>query len=527
MTAELHCPEEGRVLLFPATRRDGEAICAFLARESIDCLVCTSAAQVVAGIEAGAATLVLTDTALADAGGGHILEALLRQPQWSDLPVLLLGKADTSPEVQNMINRMTNVTVLERPCSGRTLLSSIRTSLRARERQYQMRDQVAALHEAENALRQTDRRKDEFLAMLAHELRNPLAPIRTASELLPRIIPPGNERVDSTLNVVRRQVGQLTRLVDDLLDVSRITQGRIELQPEVLDLASVVAQALESVEPLMAAKRHEVMRQAHLPALHVRGDRTRLVQCISNILGNAAKYTDAGGKIQIALQQRGDLAVLSVQDNGIGISAEMLPKVFDLFVQSERALDRSEGGLGIGLSVVKQLVDMHQGSVVARSLGPAQGSTFEIRLPMVAAPVSEVSCVAASPTACKRVLIVDDNRDAADSISLLLQIHGHEVRTAYAGEAALQLAATYPADLVLLDIGLPGMNGYEVARRLRATGASTHLVALTGYGQPEDLMRAKEAGFDDHMVKPVDFDRLLETLAAQGARAQDYSYRHG
>jgi two-component system, sensor histidine kinase len=519
MTAELHHPEEGRVLLLPATRRDGEVICAILARESIDCVVCVSAAQVVTGIEAGAATLVLTDIALADAGGGHILEALLRQPTWSDLPVLLLGKADTSPEVQGMINRMTNVTVLERPCSSRTLLSSIRTSLRARERQYQLRDQVAALHAAENALRQTDRRKDEFLAMLAHELRNPLAPIRTASELLPRIIPPGDKRIDSTLTVVKRQVGQLTRLVDDLLDVSRITQGRIELQPEVVDLASIVAQALESVEPLMTAKAHVVLRQAHLPALHVRGDRTRLVQCISNILGNAAKYTDAGGKIQIDLRQHGEFALLSVQDNGIGISAEMLPKVFDLFVQSERALDRSEGGLGIGLSVVKQLVDMHHGSVTARSAGPGQGSIFEIRLPLVTAPVAEVSSAAAGPTASKRVLIVDDNRDAADSISLLLKIHGHDVRTAYGGEDALTLAATYPADVVLLDIGLPGMNGYEVARRLRAAGTSAHLVALTGYGQPEDVKRAREAGFDEHMVKPIDFDRLLETLAADDAPA--------
>jgi two-component system, sensor histidine kinase len=513
MTAQLDRHEEGRVLLFPATRRDADAICAFLARESIDCLVCTSVAQVVAAMEVGAATLVLTDTALADAGGRHIVEALSRQPAWSDLPVVLLGKVDTSPEVESMISRMTNVTVLERPSSARTLLSSIRTALRARERQYQMRDQVAALHEAENALRQTDRRKDEFLAMLAHELRNPLAPIRTASELLPRIIPPGDERIDSTLGAVKRQVGQLTRLVDDLLDVSRITQGRIELQPEVLDLASIIAQALESVEPLMTAKGHVLLRQAHLPALHVRGDRTRLVQCISNILGNAAKYTDADGKIQIDLRQRGDFALLSVQDNGIGISGEMLPKVFDLFVQSERALDRSEGGLGIGLSVVKQLVNMHQGSVTARSPGPGQGSTFEILLPLVAAPVSEVSSASPGPAVCKRVLIVDDNRDAADSISLLLRIHGHEVRTAYGGEDALQLAAAYPADLVLLDIGLPGMNGYEVAKRLRASGTSTHLVALTGYGQPEDVRRAKEAGFDAHMVKPVDFDRLLETLA--------------
>jgi CheY-like chemotaxis protein len=264
----------------------------------------------------------------------------------------------------------------------------------------------------------------------------------------------------------------------------------------------------------MAAKEHVVLRPAHLPALHVSGDRARLVQCVSNILTNSAKYTDARGKIEIGLRQQGDLAVLSVQDNGIGIPAELLPKVFQLFVQSERSLDRAQGGLGIGLSVVKRLVEMHQGQVSARSAGTGQGSTFEIRLPLVAAPADQI--LPASPNAGrgKRILIVDDNRDAADSLSLLLQIHGHEVQTAYGGEEALRVAADYAADLVLLDIGLPTMNGYEVARRLRLEGIPGHLVALTGYGQPEDVQRAKEAGFDAHMVKPVDVERVLEALGA-------------
>jgi len=513
MTDALDRPEEGRVLLFPATRRDGEAIGMFLGRESIDHMICASAAQVVTEMERGAAALVLTDSALADAGGRYIVDALLRQPQWSDLPVVLLGRADTSPEAQNLITRMTNVTVLERPSSSRTLLSAIRTSLRSRLRQYQMRDQVIALREAESALRQADRRKDEFLAMLAHELRNPLAPIRTASDLLPRIVPPGDERVDSTLRVVKRQVGQLARIVDDLLDVSRITQGRIELQLDVVDLPSIVAEALESIEPMMKEKEHVVLRQAHLPLLYVRGDRARLVQCVSNLLGNAAKYTDARGRIQIDLQKRGDSAVLSVQDNGIGMSAELLPTVFNLFVQSERSLDRAEGGLGIGLSVVKQLIGMHQGTVTAESAGVGKGSRFTIRLPLVAAPALVAPAPRPAATKGKRVLIVDDNRDAADSISMLLQLEGHEVRTAYRGEEALEVAATFVADLVLLDIGLPGMNGYEVARRLRENGYSARLVALTGYGQPEDIQRAREAGFNAHLVKPVDFEHVLKTLA--------------
>ena len=513
MIAARDLPTEGRVLLFPATRRDGEAIAAVLGRESIDCVVCLNAAQVVAGIEVGAAALVLTDSALANAGGAGIVEALKRQPQWSDLPVVLLGRADASPDAENLIGRMTNVTLLERPSSTRTLLSAIRTALRSRVRQYQMRDQVAALHEAESALRETDRRKDEFLAMLAHELRNPLAPIRTASDLLPRIVPPGDERVDSTLRVVKRQVGQLARIMDDLLDVSRITQGRIELQLEVVELGSIVAEALESVEPMMTEKGHAVLRQARFPELYVRGDRARLVQCVSNLLANSAKYTDARGRIQIDLQRRGDAALLSVQDNGIGMSAELLPTVFNLFVQSERSLDRAQGGLGIGLSVVRRLIDMHDGAVTAHSAGLGLGSSFEIRLPLVAAPARATPPPAPAPTRGKRVLVVDDNRDAADSISMLLQIEGHDVRTAYRGEDALALASTFAADLVLLDIGLPGMNGYEVARRMRQQGTAGRLVALTGYGQPEDIQRAREAGFDAHLVKPVDFEQVLESLA--------------
>ncbi|MEO6367533.1 MAG: ATP-binding protein [Steroidobacteraceae bacterium] len=514
MTPAGDLSDQGRVLLLPATRRDGEAIRAILDREAVPCQVCTSALHVVAELERGAATLVLTDSALADAGGVRICTALLQQPQWSDLPVILLGKLIASPEAETLTAHMTNVTVLERPTSIRTLVSAVRTSLRARARQYQLRDHVAALNEAQSALRHADRRKDEFLAMLAHELRNPLAPIRTATELLLRITPPGNETLDSTLGIVKRQVGQLSRLVDDLLDVSRITQGRIELQREVLELGSIVAQALESVEPLIVQKQHLVLQPARIPVLHVMGDRARLVQCVSNVLTNAAKYTDPRGRIEIELRQHADTAIVSIHDNGIGMPADLLPKIFDLFVQSERSLDRAQGGLGIGLSVVRQLMDMHGGEVTARSAGSGQGSTFEMRFPLVTAPVEAVPAAAPNPVARRRVLIVDDNRDAADSLSMLLELHGHEVVTAYGAEQALEVAAGYGPDFVLLDIGLPTMSGYEVARRLRLQGMTGHLVALTGYGQPEDVRLAHAAGFDAHMVKPADVDQVLEALGA-------------
>lgn len=512
MSASSGRPAESRVLLLPATHRDAQVVGALLERTGLQCLVCGNASQLVAAIKEGAGLMLLTDSGLAGPEGALILDALQRQPPWSDLPVVILGSPDASDETRNLADRMTNVTLLDRPTSSRVLLSAIRTSLRARLRQYQMRDQVAALHAAEVALRNGDRRKDEFLAMLAHELRNPLAPIRTAADLLPLIVPAGNERVDVTLRVVKRQVAQLARLVDDLLDVSRITQGRIQLRHETIDLTAVVAQALESVEPLMADKRHQLLRPQNPPVLHVRGDRARLVQCVSNVLANAAKYTDAGGTIQVELQQQGPRAVIAVQDNGIGLSADLLLKIFDLFVQSERSLERAQGGLGIGLSIVRRLVEMHGGEVQAFSQGTGRGSRFEIRLPLVPAPESQALPPPGVARRTQRVLIVDDNRDAAESLSLLLQFHGHEVQVAYEGEAALQLADRFRVELVLLDIGLPGMNGYEVARRLRSTGCSARLVAVTGYGQPEDLKLAREAGFDAHLIKPVELEQVLAVL---------------
>jgi signal transduction histidine kinase len=505
-------PIEQRVLVLPATRRDGEAISGLMAKAGMACQVCVSPGNVIAELRNGAATLVLTDLALSELGGQQMLRALENQPPWSDLPVLLLGKPGGSFDLRELA-AITNFTLLERPTSSLMLLSAVGAALRARTRQYQIRDQLEALHQAHAELREADRRKDEFLAMLAHELRNPLAPIRTASELLPRIVPKGDARVDATISAVRRQVVQLSRLVDDLLDVSRITRGRIELQRATHDLASIIGQAIESTAPLFEGKGHAVVQPVDPPALHVEGDSARLVQCVSNILANAAKYTDRGGRIRIDLREEDGMGVVSVQDNGIGMPAEMLPRVFDLFVQSERSLDRADGGLGIGLSVVRRLIDMHGGQVTAHSAGLGRGSLFEVRLPLVEAPRQAAAQIAHDRSGHHRVLVVDDNRDAADSLALLLRSLGHEVRTAYDGEQALLLAPSFAADMVLLDIGLPQMNGFEVARRLRSDGSAARLVALTGYGQPEDLRLSREAGFDAHLVKPVDFDRVAEVLA--------------
>ena len=371
---------------------------------------------------------------------------------------------------------------------------------------------------ARNALQDADRQKDEFLAMLAHELRNPLAPIQNASALLAAIAL-AEPRAQFSVAVIKRQVTQLTRLVDDLLDVSRITQGRIELKREPLELGSIIAQAIEVVDSLIREQRHKVSIAAGYQPLYVLGDNARLVQCVGNVLTNAAKYTDPDGEIKIRSYSSGNTAVLQIADNGVGISPDLLPRIFDLFVQSERTLDRSQGGLGIGLSVVKRLIEMHGGQVQASSEGLGRGANFEIRLPLIERPRAPVDPRPESRLPRQKILIVDDNVDAADTLALLLELDGHETQAVYLSTEAIERATWFKPDVVLLDIGLPVMNGYELARKFRSTPelAGVRLVALTGYGKSEDQQRTKAAGFDDHLVKPVDAATLNAALA-QAAR---------
>ena len=372
---------------------------------------------------------------------------------------------------------------------------------------------ISAHVEARRALEVADRQKDEFLAMLAHELRNPLAPLRNASELL-SVIAQQEPRAQFSAGVIRRQVSQLSRLVDDLLDVSRITQGRIDLQRKPLELESIIAQALETVEPLLREKRHEVSIISGFDHIRVNGDNTRLVQSVGNVLTNAAKYTNDGGEIRVRSAIDGTDALLEITDNGVGIPPDLLPRIFDLFVQSDRTLDRAQGGLGIGLAVVKRLIEMHGGRVAAHSNGIGKGTRFEIRLPLVEQleiGVTEPEVIETTP---RRVLIVDDNSDAADMLALLLQLDGHQVQAVYSSRDALERAQSFHPDIMLLDIGLPEINGYEVAERLRAMPQlkDIRLVAVTGYGRSEDRARTRAAGFDDHLVKPVEAIELKRVL---------------
>ncbi len=379
---------------------------------------------------------------------------------------------------------------------------------------------------AEESLREANRRKDEFLAMLAHELRNPLAPIRNAVEVM-RLKGTDDPEVQWARDVVERQVKQLARLVDDLLDVSRISRGKIHLQMGPVDLAAVVARALEISRSLIDAHKHSLQVSLPEQTLQVAGDPTRLAQVLSNLLNNAAKYTDEGGSIELTVEASASEAILRVRDTGLGIAADMLPQIFEMFTQVQGSVSRSDGGLGIGLTLVRSLVEMHGGSVAAHSEGHGHGSEFVVRLPLLQEAAPPAAAKAEQPklrkVPARSVLIVDNNQDAADSLALLLHAAGQEVRTAYDGPTALDLARARPPDVVLLDIGMPGMNGLEVARRLRQDLGLKQaiLVALTGYGREEDRRRSQEAGFNAHLVKPADMHALECLLACPAFTGQE------
>ena len=368
-------------------------------------------------------------------------------------------------------------------------------------------------------VKEADRRKDEFLAMLAHELRNPLAPIRNALNVL-RLKGGSEGAVQSASEMVERQVELMVRLVDDLLDASRISRGKIELRRERTELAQVVNHAVEATRLLAQEMEHDLTITLPSRPLYLNADPDRMMQVVANLLSNACKYTARGGRIRLTVEQEGKHAVLRVQDNGVGIAPDQLGRIFDMFMQVDTSLERSVSGLGIGLTLVKNLVELHGGSVEARSDGPGQGSEFILRLPLMLEPPKALPlgrpAAEAAPVSPRRILIVDDNRDAAESLATLLSLTGNQTRTAFDGLEAVEAANAFQPDLVLLDIGLPKLNGYEACRRIREQAWSNGimLVALTGWGQEEDRSRASDAGFDGYMVKPVAYAALKKLLAS-------------
>jgi len=636
---------ERRVLILAPTLRDAELAETILGRVQIEVKCCRNLDQVVSEVARGAGAILLPEEAVVQDERERLTRWLVRQPPWSDLPILIMARpgADSSTVGQAM-DLLGNITVLERPLRVSSMVSAIRTALRSRQRQYQTREHLQRiqtserelrdffenaavglyfmdpegivvranrtalamlgctreefvghsitefhadpevivdalkrlgtgerLHDfetrmrcrggankdvlldstgvwegghldhvrcftrdvtdrkrAENALREADRRKDEFLAILAHELRNPLAPIRNSLHVL-RLTTHKDPTAERVSELMERQVNHMVRLVDDLLEVSRITRGKIELRTERVELAAVIRSAVDTSRSLVETAGHQLQIDVPAAPLTVDGDPVRLTQIFSNLLNNAAKYTDEGGRIRLSVRRAGRRAIISVRDNGTGIPADMLPRVFDLFTQGDRANGRTQGGLGIGLTLVKMLVEMHGGTVHAFSAGRGEGSEFVVALPLVEREVEILGVnepVASTPMLPpRRILVVDDNQDAASSFGMLLKRLGADVCVVFSGVAALEAVKEYKPDVVFLDIGMPGMDGHAVARELRKRpeGRDLTLIALTGWGQEKDRLSSEQAGFDYHLVKPADvgaLEKLLGTLHAGPAADQ-------
>ena len=503
---------ELRVLLRMVTARDGTMVVDVLGRAGIRADICKDTADIANCLEEGVGALLIAEEVLGSPGFERVAEMLRSQPSWSDVPMIVLAKGGAdSAAIGGLMHQVTSVSILERPLRVPSLVSSVRSALTARRKQYQLRATLIGLHEA-------DRRKTEFLATLAHELRNPLAPLRTSLALLSRSHPPP-EKAAAIYEIMDRQVIHMVRLIDDLMEVSRITRGKIALQLETVDLDKIVRDAIELSRPLLDASRHRLVTTIGPGPWAIRGDFVRLNQVFANLLNNAAKYTPEGGRVAIDMRREAGMARVTISDNGTGIAAPMLSAIFDMFVQVSDTARTAQGGLGIGLTLVKSLVELHGGSVTASSGGLGRGSSFVVQLPLVMgirADAPRSRSAAATQRLAHRVLVVDDNQEAADTLVELIDCLGAEARAAYDGEQALRVAIEYLPTVAFLDIGMPGMDGYELAARLRAMPALSDmkLVALTGWGQSGDRQKIAKAGFDEHLVKPAHIDQIEELLAS-------------
>jgi signal transduction histidine kinase/ActR/RegA family two-component response regulator len=496
---------ERRIVICTPTGQDAALTSRVFRSVNIGSMVCRDTGELLEQLPRGAGALLLAEEVISGAAMRPLAQYVASQPTWSDIPILLLTRSGAdSLDVRRAVDRLGNVTLMERPVRTIALISAARSAIRARERQYQVRD--------------ADQRKDEFLATLAHELRNPLAPIRTSMGIL-KHLHPDSEPVTRLRNVVDRQVTHLTRLVDDLLDVARITSGKVVLKKDRITLRSVVNHAVEISSSSMEAKKHRLDVNEPDSDFLLNADHARLVQSVANLLVNAAKFTPSGGHIVLGTQVDGDTVTFSVRDNGIGLEPASLTRIFDLFAQTP-VPGEAPTGLGIGLSLARQFAEMHGGTLHAVSDGLGRGSEFVLTLPVVveqqhSPPGLEVAVVAPAVSGrLRKVLVVDDNADAADTLNVLLGMDGFAVSTAYDGVAAVAQAGAAAPDVVIMDIGMPGMDGYDAARLIRQQpgGDNILLIALTGWGQSTDRKRASEAGFDHHLVKPVDYELLMQCL---------------
>jgi len=508
-----------RVVICVESAQDADRIISLLDSLNIEAVTCANYSALCSQVTQGAGAIIIS--------GSHILQrasdlfsALHNQPAWSSIPTIVI--TDESAYAALPEDLPAGVTFLEQPVRIKTLASIIRIALNARHNQYLVRNLLNERESLVELLRNEAKMKNEFLATLAHELRNPLAPIRTGLQII-RMSSPNNTTV-KTLEMMDRQVRHLVRLIDDLLDISRITRGKLEIRKQKVSLHSLLSDAVEASKPLIDAGHHTLTIAEPQELITLDVDPTRIAQVISNLINNAAKYTPPGGIITLTARHTDDTIQIEVKDNGIGLSAEMLTKVFDMFSQVETSTALSQDGLGIGLSLARRLAEMHEGTVEATSAGPGKGSSFTLTLPYRATTHTNAAQPAQAtppkPTYCgktHRVLVVDDQVDIAQSFRELLLLLGQDTRTAYNGPEALQTAQEFKPELVFLDIGLPGMTGYEVAKTLRTQEDTHHatLIAVTGWGDEQNIALATQAGFDRHLTKPVDpheIEKILERL---------------
>ena len=503
---------EQRILIYTPGGQDAALATRVLASEGIACHACRSANELAEQLALGAGGVLTVEEAL-PAGVYSVLDAYARQqPDWSDLPIILLTHAglDSLP-LRQAVATLGNLTLLERPVHILTLITSAQAMLRARQRQYQMRE--------------TQRRKDEFLASLGHELRNPLAPIKTSVALLKHLYP-ASEQVGKVSDVIERQVTHLTRLVDDLLDVARITSGKVMLQRKEFTFQQVLGHVIELCQPAAGSRHIRITQDLPPHAVTLHADYARVVQIFANIVSNAVKFTPDGGHIHITARQvQGQLQVV-IEDNGIGIEPDAIARIFSMFEQGRTVAGQMTSGLGIGLSLARQFAEMHGGNIKAYSDGPGRGSRFIVTLPACAddAPIAPPAAAGSESPASAgqpvQVLVVDDNRDAADTLQSLFQLEGYAASAAYGGAQALAAVDITWPQLVVMDLGMPDMDGYAAARQIRqrAHGRDVLLIAVTGWGQGEARSRTEQAGFDHHLTKPVDFAAITALLKQHLAR---------
>jgi two-component system, sensor histidine kinase len=501
---------DDRVLVWAHTR-DARLTCSFLEEAGFSCHPCGTWAELILELRSGAAAVVMAGELLTAPVIGSLQVVMAEQPRWSDIPIIVVGGEDAVVR-SGVVSDLGNVSLLQRPLALDTLRSTLRAALRARRRQYEVRDLLEQKDEA-------DRRKDDFLAMLAHELRNPMAPLRTGLQVLR--MSPEPEAMERIHQMMDRQLTHLSRLVDDLLDVSRIARGRIKLNTAPLDLRPSITLVANASRAAAADKGLSLDVTLPDHPVVVDADSIRVEQMIGNVVNNAIKFTPANGRVQIELRVEGQQAMIRVHDDGIGIAPDQLAHVFELFAQAPRALDRSQGGLGIGLTVVKLLAELHRGRVEIFSHGEGAGTEAMIRLPLAMTATLAAPAAEAVPSTFKRrsVLVIEDNQDAADMLQTYLVHLGHRVLVAHDGKSGLEMATLHKPDVIICDIGLPLIDGYEIASRLRNDQGfeGTLLIAMTGYGDVTDRDRTRRAGFTHHLTKPADPIKVAQLVGAPKA----------